>query len=211
MAVGENNISAFDRRIREQVILQFVRPGATTGRRVRFQFPPIVASDSKAGNWQEVDYMHAEPYAIFMGGRPREISLQWFYVVGLGGWRVSDVSSQVKFIRSYFYNRVGNSFVINFGAYDVVGPGRDGVANTWTFRSDSVTVQHSNTLISSESNDIYPLRTDISMILKLYTDGSKDKDADQEKLQSLVSENANVTDGLKSSKDLIDYPGGQWF
>lgn len=207
MAVGENNIIAFDRNARRGVVLRFRRSGQQTGRDVSFQFPPVVTSDNKGGNWMEVDYKHAEPIAIFMGGRPREVQLKWFYLVGFGGWSASKVASQVKFVRSYFYNKISDSFVIDFGAYDVVGPGRNGQVRTWSFRADAVTVQHSPTLVAMDG-DFYPLRTDLNLTLKLYTSGDTGN-ADPEEVQDI--KNLNNINAVKSTESLIEYPGGEWF
>ena len=138
---------------------------------IPFQYPPVVKSDNKGCNWKEFDIHNAEPMAIYMGGKAREIDLGWTYIVngqtmGSDGlsWKTSTIANQVKLLRGYFYNTIGADMVIWFSAYDVVGSGGD----HWTFRADNITVTHSETLIT-DANGTYPLRTDLSLKLKFLT------------------------------------------
>lgn len=145
---------------------------------IAFQFPPVIKSDNKGGNWKEFDIRNAEPMAIYMGGKAREIDLTWSYIVngqtmGSDGfsWKTSTVATQVKLLRGYFYNTIGADMVVKFVAYDVVGSS-GGDSDFWTFRADGISVSHSETLIT-DVNGTYPLRTDLSLKLKFLTDLSR--------------------------------------
>lgn len=162
---------------------------------IKFQFPPFVTSDNKGGNWMEKDIRADEPIPIFMGGQPRVITVNWTYIVtgqSQGGlvWDIDTVAKYVKSVRSYFYNRAGANLVINFKGYEVVGG-----SDTWSFRADSVNVSHSQSLIWDGSK-AYPLRTDMSMQLKFFTDmssagaGASEPSGDEKKL---------LASGLKSA------------
>lgn len=133
---------------------------------VRFQFPPHISSDDKKANWLTKDIRQAEPFAIFAGAEARKINLKWTYIAGAIGWKGVEVEKEIKNLRRFFYNRIGDDLIVKFRAYDIVGSAYSN--NTWTFRSDGVNVKHSNTIVSSGAT-IYPLRTDVEMTLHMYT------------------------------------------
>lgn len=170
-------LTAFDKALVREVLLEIPPAfggGGGTPTKVEFQFPPIIKSDNKAGKWNEVNNKDAEPIPIYDGASPREIDLQWTYIVtGQQGWNVDKIAKLVKSVRGYFYNTVGSKLIIKFRAYKIVGPGSD----YWTFRADSISVNHSDCLVR-DVGGIYSLRTDISMRLKMYTDVSKDDTQD---------------------------------
>jgi len=143
---------------------------------VPFQFPPIIKTDSKGGNWKEFNLFQAEPLPLFMGGSPRTITMQWSYIitsqmspfkyrVGTQGamltsadgdktrvrWDVETVANIVKAIRGYFYNTVASALVVRFYAYNIVGPNNN--QEEWSFRLENVSVSHSDTLISDSVFD----------------------------------------------------------
>lgn len=154
--------------------------------KITFQFPPHISSDTKGAAWKEIQSRQAEPISIFYGGTPRTFDLKWTYIVDYQPrndivWTVYAVSQQVKSIRSYFYNMAGNAVAIRFRAYDIVGEsgGKSSGNDYWTFRSDSVSMTYSDTLIRStdkeeDPNRTYPLRTDITMQMKFFVNGTLD-------------------------------------
>lgn len=193
--------------------------GASRGFTVmRFQFPPIIKSDSKGGNWHEFDMRMAEPYALFKGGQPREIQLKTTYIVtneptvNGGTWNIDNISTLIKHYRSYFYNQIGTALIIDFRAYDVVGNSASGGLNfndgagtdqggsldvpfTYTFRAENVSIEHSDAMIS-DGGMAYPLRTDVSLKLKFFTTLADPKEAAKEADASLKEHIVNVK-GLK--------------
>ena len=167
------------------------------GTKVQFQFPPIIKSDSKSFNWNEIDIKNIEPMATFQGAKARVIDLKWVYVVtGQSGWSAKKISDMVKSIRGFFYqqimaqfagdnppavtpeastggppkpvNNYAKSLIVRFNAYNVVGIGtQDGQI---AFRSEGVDITHSDVIIDDNSGT-YPLKTELSMKLKLWTQG----------------------------------------
>jgi hypothetical protein len=161
----------------------FVAPngqkGATkSSSNIFFQFPALVKSDNKGGNWEDIQTMMAEPFAFYKGGTPREIDVSFTYIItgqthGSSGikWGTGNVQAYVKSLRGYFYNQAGADLIIRFWAYDIVGSTNDHNDKDWTFRSDSVSVSHSGPIIF-DGDGFYPLRTDVSMKLKFLINGA---------------------------------------
>lgn len=143
------------------------------GGKVLFQFPPKIVSDNKGGDWKEKSQMNAEPFAIYYGGKPRTITMEWTYIVTGGDWGIDKISENVKKTRGYFYKMGGDTggklskLVIKFYAYNVVGGG----GRPWTFRMDDISVKHSTTMVT-EGDKTYPLRTDLTGTFKFFTNMS---------------------------------------
>lgn len=182
-----------DQDLLTQVILVLPGLGGDGGGKtvIPFQFPAIVKSDNKSGDWYEFAQRMAEPLPFYKGGKPREITLKWTYIVNgqvTNGirWDVGNVSKYIKKCRAYFYNKVGTQLIIRFRAYEVVGgsgtsvgykPGQEIAGSnqkvndpsTWTFRAESLSVDHSDAMIREVGSRAYPLRTDLTMRLKFQT------------------------------------------
>lgn len=149
---------------------------------VQFQFPPIVKADSKAAKFEEKDARNIEPVAIFMGAGARTIDFKWSYIVTGGEWNIDRISGIVKRVRGFFYasaqeaisgvqNGANAAIIIRFHAYDVVGSTQAKAdATSMSFRADGIDVSHSDVVVGSNGL-YYPLRTDLSMKLKLWTTG----------------------------------------
>lgn len=165
-------------RSKPYLVLTTPNGGGTIERGIEFQFPPLVKTDSKGGNWQEFDLRQAEPLPLFKGGRPRQIDLRWSYIVNnqsMSGlvWDITAVERNVKLCRAYFYNQIGSELLIKFRCYDQVGGiDADSTDFDWTFRAENVDIQHSDTLIRL-GEKVFPLRTDISMKLMFYVNLAK--------------------------------------
>ena len=125
--------------------------GTKVDRQVAFQFPPKITSDNKSGDWIERDVAKEEPFVIFKGGKARDITMKWVYIVGAvdSTWTVSKVAGEVKRVRQYFFSSLGNDVVIRFNAYDVVGPGN---GQTYSFRSDGVSISHGETIVGHSTD-----------------------------------------------------------
>ena len=165
---------------------------------IEFQFPPRILSDNRKGSWREGELPGTEPVAIFETSGPREITLSWTYIVDGGQFTTANIAQQVKTVRGYFAAVRALSGSINLVVkfrYVLFGdPDR-----TENFRVKSIDVKHSDTIIcpvrSVRENfieDSYPLRTDITIDLRLWTKGGA-----KEKIQAL--------------KDLKDTENPQWY
>jgi hypothetical protein len=147
-----------------------VPPG---GNKIKFQFPPIIKSDSKDNRWTtEYNNYAWEPQYHFKGANPRKISLLITYIIGgppLQGGGVADLQNivnEIKRIKSYFYmagpNSAGKLPVFKIQMYKHLSNGKA------AFRGTSVSVSQSDVLIR-QGNDIYPLKTEITLSLEMAT------------------------------------------
>lgn len=146
--------------------------------RILFQFPPKLVTDNRRGIWNDENLRGTEPIAVFSTSGPREMSLQWTYLVDSGKlWNSVVVSSQVRAIRGYFAqvrtNETTRNLVVKFRYGQHTG------GDTMTCRVTDISVKHSETLVGTGKN-IYPLRTDVAVELRLWTKGGSG-----EKLQNI--------------------------
>jgi len=175
---------------------------------VPFQFPLIVKSDNKQIEWEETNLRNIEPLVVFKGSKAREIHIEWHYIVtgssigrGDQSWTAESIASIVKKIRGFFYMSMfseltQNSMAVQFRAYDVVGSPHAGISS-FSFRSDGVDVKYGDVLIN-DAGTIFPLRTDLSMKLKLW---SKAEDKNKKAMLNM--------EWLKSANELVGNP--EWY
>jgi hypothetical protein len=152
--------------------------------RILFQFPPRVTSDNRSGEWNEGRLPGNEPVAVHKRDSPRQIRLEWEYIVGERGgadnrlWDVELVKSQVLSLRNYFskegdHDGSGNRLVGRFKLWKVGGN------RPFCCRIESVDVSHGKTYIVPKVRGVpqpeyaYPLRTDIGIDLRLWTRGGE--------------------------------------
>ena len=209
---------------------------------VPFQFPPIITTDNKGGNWKEINCRSEEPIALFEGATPREISVNWSYIVT--GERspvypvqfdVLGVSTIVKSIRGYFFNRAYSNLVVKFFAYNIVGDGGidDQNDRAWSFRITSLNVTHSDVMVKDvisvadrkgdtnsgqyARNLIYPLETKITATLKYYVNITPDYERakfidSQIGGTTQVDDLSKVTTMMKSIPGMKSIPSSvQWY
>jgi hypothetical protein len=168
-------ITEFDRGLADAVTMQF-----NNGPKIVFQFPPKITSDSRKGEWHEGNLPGTEPVAVYQRSGPREISLTWTYIVdGSQEWTTDKVAEQVKIMRGYFArtkdpNVQGQrNLIVFFKMWNFGG------SDTMSCRIKSVDVKHSETIVThctggnKNYDKAYPLRTDITIELRLWTRGSK--------------------------------------
>ncbi len=167
-------ITEFDKGLASAVLMQF-----NNGPRIAFQFPPKITSDSRKGEWREDNLPGTEPVAVYEKSGPREISLTWTYIVdGSKEWTTDKVAEQVKLMRGYFArtrdtNVQGQrNLVVLFKMWNFGG------TNPMSCRIKNVDVKHSDTIVTHCTNGdrnydkAYPLRTDITIELRLWTKGN---------------------------------------
>lgn len=177
-----------DIALREQCVL-ILQDKEGERQQVRFQFPPLILSDSRKGSWSEDELRGPEPISNFETSGAREIALSWTYIVDGGEFTVRDVAEQVKLVRGYFAavrseNNTRNLIV--FFKYALFGD----IDQEVSARMKSIDVKHSETIVSHiarvglvdvpggvtfgrpDTPRSYPLRTDITVELRIWTQGA---------------------------------------
>ena len=143
---------------------------------VNFQFPPRILTDSRKGNWNEGDMRGDEPVAVYKNSGPREIGLTWTYIVDGAAWTTNAVAGEIHRVRGYFANVLSEddrqrSLVCKF-KYGLFGS-----QEAFSARIKSIDVKHGDTIVMPEGDSTlaFPLRSDISVDLRLWTRGGNDK------------------------------------
>lgn len=167
-----------DRGIADSVIFNFLAPdpsddGPDSGK-ITFQFPPKMVSDNRRGNWKEGELAGTEPVSVFATSSAREMTLTWSYIVeytrssGGNQFDIDFVRRNVNRLRGYFANYRANNqdrkgLIVRFKYSAITG------TYPWTCRIKSVDVKYSDNLIGPP-NRVFPLRTDITVDLRLWTE-----------------------------------------
>lgn len=156
---------------------------------VIFQFPPKILSDNRKGNWNEGDLRGEEPVAVFKNSGPREMTMSWTYIVDGAEWTTDAVVREIKRVRGYFANVLEESdrqrsLICGF-KYCLYGD-----QNRFSARIKSIDVKHGDTLVIPSNGEggidttlAFPLRTDITIDLRLWTKGGANNKQDLTKLK----------------------------
>ena len=174
-----------DTALNDNVVFQFA-----DGNYLSFQFPPKIINDSRRGNWSTGDLRGIEPVAVFATSGAREITMSIVYIVDGNKWTIDEVDTQVRLLRGYFarvrdQDRVGNKLanenlnplVILLKIWSVGGnsdavSGDAGTTDVMSGRILNINVKHGETIVTDPkggTHKSYPLRTDISLDLALWT------------------------------------------
>jgi hypothetical protein len=147
---------------------------------IEFQFPPKVLTDGRKGNWEEGELPGGqEPIAVFVTSGPRELTLSWTYIIdshdtNSNSWTIDRVTRNIRTLRGYFAN-VRDSDVDRDGL--VVGFHMWCIGGTApiTARIKSIDVKYGETMVfpprGGLSDRAFPLRTDITVELRVWTKG----------------------------------------
>lgn len=170
------NVNEYDRNLISQLSMKAVGPapiggGYFNGGNIPFQFPPRIKSDSKSGNWQEIDVFTYEPQVIFWGANARKITLEITYVATGGDWTTRKISEIVKDLRAILYSDVkGTELPMwELNLYRHI-PTSDEIS---TWRTISASEKPGDTFITIEGFT-YAFRTDITMELQMITQIEKE-------------------------------------
>lgn len=156
-----------DTDLAQAVVLQL-----GSGSKIEFQFPPRMVSDNRSGTWKEKEMPGKEPNATFRLSGAREMTLAWTYIVDGQTWSTDKIAKNVKALRGYFAkvrgaSVPGKNLIVKFKMWLVGGK------DTMSCRIRSITVKHSDTIVGQGDN-AYPLRTDITVDLRLWTKANQD-------------------------------------
>jgi hypothetical protein len=133
---------------------------------VPIQFPPRITDDSKSAIWDIQQVKQFEPISIFHGSEARRIGIEFTYVVTGGTYTTSYIANICHLFKAYFYRPVSAQMpIVTVHLYDHVGPGA-------TFRMNSVSVSHGDTIIKDGSGT-FPLLTKIKADMALSTNIEK--------------------------------------
>lgn len=154
--------------------------GRLPGNIIRFQFPPVIKSDSKSGKWHELYNSYGfEPKYQYQGAKPREIELSTTYVIGgppIHGAQatMAAVQNQIRIWKKYFYAvnfRSGQGRDLPIWRIEFMG-GRNGLipfrgkGSAW--RCLNYRISYSNEWITEGQNS-HPIVTEISVRLVMST------------------------------------------
>jgi hypothetical protein len=147
---------------------------------VKFQFPPRILSDNRRGTWGEGEQQGTEPIAVFKTSGPREITLSWTYIAAGGEFTPTVIANEVHYIRGYFASvrdrKERQRNLVCYFKYILFGS-----QNSWTARINSIDVKHGDTIVTEigdrafRADASFPLRTDITVDLRLWTKGGADE------------------------------------
>lgn len=180
--------TAYDLALCDSAVLRF-----TDNTKIEFQYPPKISGDNRKGDWREGDMRGTEPVAVFEKSGPREITLTWTYIVDGGKWTTDKIAGQVRLIRGYFArvrdtnNQNVRNLVLYLKLWQLLPT--DNQAQEASCRIKGVDVKHSDTLISQagdgpDIDSTYPLRTDITIDLRLWTKGGPAETQDLEGIRT---------------------------
>ena len=163
--------------------------GTEAGRNIEFQFPPKITGDNRKGNWAEEDLRGKEPISVFATSGPREITMTWTYVVDSfdkinGAWTIDRITKNIRNLRGYF-PRVRNpkssreNLIIEFYIWCIGGKRKIAA------RIKAVNVKYGETMVfpPNWSTKGFPLRTDITIDVRLWTKGGIKDEEDQDVLK----------------------------
>lgn len=198
-----------DRALCDAALLELRRsiPGSdgTTIRegRIQFQFPPKITSDSRKGDWVEVEKPGVEPTFEFKWSGAREITMAWTYVVDGGTWTIGRITSNIRTLRGYFAesrNPQSNhkDLVVFFKLWAVGGPDQISalIKNVDVKYGDTIVTEYGPIRTLNRIGDhSFFLRTDITIDLRIWTKG--------------IGEGAN--DKLQDIDPLIDAAPPEWY
>jgi len=165
--------------------------------KVEFQFPPKIVSDGRKGNWKEFPTRQQEPYAVYTVASPRILTIHATWIVEAGsGWPASKIAKQLVNLRGYFMVGWGQDqdLIGKFRCWQIGGPEQQ------SCRLVDVNIKYSETLvspgavtpppssmkgiagsiansiakaasISASANSTFPLKTDVTIDLRLWSKG----------------------------------------
>ena len=197
-------LTAHDHNLAQSLIFAFQignnakGPDATNFEYLEFQFPPKITSDGRKGTWKEGELPGTEPVAAFATSSAREIALSAVYIIGTDGWSVEDVHAQIRMARGYFArvrsrDNVRAQLICKMKLWHIGGP------DFMTCRLVNVGVKYSDTIVGSGKN-AFPLRTDLTLDIRLWTEGSVAPDGYSRPKDAVVE-----IPGLKSAEEPLWY------
>lgn len=157
--------------------------GSNNGGKIEFQFPPKIVSDSRKGDWKEVDKPGSEPTFEYKKSGAREISMNWTYVIdsfdtnNARAWTIPRITRNIRTLRGYFAQTRNpgsdhENLVIIFSMWSMGGSGSNQDHMTALIKNVDVKYGESIVVPPGQGTDqAFFLRSDISVDLRLWTQG----------------------------------------
>ena len=187
------NLTPYDQKLAESVVVSTIGLNPISGfppggNKFKFQFPPIIKTESKKSQWDMTDKtMTWEPVYVYRGALPRTISLTAVYIVGgpaTSGreWTSKEVGEEMRRWKAYFYNDGTKESKLPTFAIQMYeqAPGKGGLFPTF-WRSTGISIKYSDTIVEFAggsggqaagdpvSPSAHPLMTTVTLSLELAT------------------------------------------
>jgi hypothetical protein len=183
--------------------------GLTSGLRalpIEFQFVPKIVSDSRKATWNEHELPNNDAFAAPVSTvGPRIMSMQWTYIVDEIGdvpsfnfgqlfkvanpdgiWTIEKIKRNINALRGYFLTAKTQEDSSFKGLVARLRWPLLGGIGEWTCRIVSVDVKHSENMVGND-RIMFPLRSDVSIDLRLWTTGYLGNNEDQ-KTQNVLGQ-----------------------
>lgn len=152
-----------------------------SGGNVEFQFPPRVTSDGRKGQWNESEIRGREVVAVMTGTSARVFSVTVRYVVDGCTWDAAKISKNLRLLRGYFMKPTAgqHEFLVAY-----IKCWQIGGSSECTCRLSDVNVKHGETIVG-EGDDAFPMVTDVTLDVRLWSKGGGDASGEVQKVQAL--------------------------
>ena len=187
-----------DIALSKAVSFRFALPGGLFSVPIEFQFPPKILNDGRKAEWVDANVPAGNPVSVYAKTGPREISLSFTYIVDGDIWSTTKISNIIRELRGYFgranMNIANNQrdMIVMFKMW------LHGGVNEMSCKLNNVVLKHSETVVMpcrapgtfvdsvlpsatdvNLANLAYPLRTDVSIDLRIWSLGGPPQDAGQ--------------------------------
>ena len=126
---------------------------------IEFQFPPKISHETNSSSWRETDILAIELLRIFRGSVGRRITVEWEYIASGSVWTGSRIASNLRFLKSYFFEFKFQQYPVVQFKYTLIVP------EPMNFRLRDLNINYGPELV----NGYYPLYTKVVATLELAT------------------------------------------
>lgn len=172
---------------------------------IYFQFPPKITNDSRQAKWNEKDVATVEPNVIFASPGFREITLEWEYIAGFGGWTWRFIHSNLNYIRRFITTAPKDqNLVAKTKLYSIGGD------EPFTCRIISFTTKYGNALVR-DGKDVYPLSTKATLTLKVWAKRASANKKAEDKAAEESKSDEELTDKPKTLNQMLSNYTSGWY
>lgn len=150
---------------------------------IEFQFPPKILSDGRKAEWSDKGELPGvNPVAVFAKSGAREFTLSFSYIVDNGRWTTTKISNLVRTLRGYFVRSALDNSNSQNNMIAMFKMWRHGGEKEMSCRLNNISIKHSETVVvpcngsGSAVSLAYPLRTDITIDMRIWSAGGPPAD-----------------------------------